>query len=121
VRPTERGDHVASVAECEQAFHALAERLAGADSSTRSTASFDRSLSCALPDLGVIFAGHLKDGTLSDIRRVDTKDAQIRLSMSSDDLIRMVAGELNLGSAWASGRVKVHASVFDLIKLRTIF
>lgn len=112
---------MASVAECEQAFHALAERLAGADSSTRSTASFDRSLSCTLPDLSVIFAGHLKDGTLSDIRRVDTKDAQIRLSMSSDDLIRLVAGELNLGSAWASGRVKVHASVFDLIKLRTIF
>lgn len=112
---------MASVAECERAFHALAERLAGADSDTRSTASFDRSLSCALPDLGVIFAGRLQDGTLTDIRRVDSKEAQVRLSMSSDDLIRLVAGELHLGSAWASGRVKVHASVFDLIKLRTIF
>ena len=115
------GDDVASVAECERAFHALAERLAGADADTRSTASFDRSLSCALPDLGVIFAGRLQDGTLTDIRRVDSKEAQVRLSMSSDDLIRLVAGELHLGSAWASGRVKVHASVFDLIKLRTIF
>src|SRR6185312_16819697 len=72
------GDHVASVAECEQAFQALAERLASADSGTRSTASFDRSLSCALPDLGVIFGGHLKDGTLRDIRQVESKDAQVR-------------------------------------------
>lgn len=112
---------MASVAECEQAFHALAERLAGAEANTRSAASFDRSLSCALPDLGVIFAGRLQDGTLTDIRQVDRKDAQVRLSMSSDDLMSLVAGDLNLGAAWASGRVKVHASVFDLIKLRTIF
>ena len=41
--------------------------------------------------------------------------------MSSDDLIRFVAGELNFASAWAAGRVKVDARVVDLLKLRSIF
>lgn len=124
VRPTGQthvGDWMATVAECEQAFHTLASRLAATDPDTRKKSSFDRSLSCHLPDLGVIFGARLHDGTLSDIREVDKADAQVKLKMDSDDLVRLVAGQLHFASAWTSGRVKVDASIFDLIKLRGIF
>ena len=41
--------------------------------------------------------------------------------MSSDDLLDLVAGRTKFASAWASGKVKIDARVFDLIKLRSIF
>ena len=112
---------MATIAECEKAFQALAERLAGADQSARKKAAFDRTLTCRLSDLEVIFGGRLHDGALTDIRQVDSRDAQVRMTMTSDDLLQLVAGELNMASAWASGRVKIDASVFDLLKLRSIF
>jgi putative sterol carrier protein len=112
---------MATVEECEKAFHGLAARLDGADASAKRKASLDRSLSCTLRDLGVTFAGQLRDGTLSGIRQVPQPDAQVRMTMTSDDLLRLVAGELNMASAWATGRVKIDASLFDLLKLRSIF
>ena len=48
-------------------------------------------------------------------------DAQIRLTMTSDDLLALVDGSLHLASAWATGRIKVEAGVRDLLKLRSIF
>jgi len=112
---------MASVEECERAFHGLAAKLAGADPTARQKASLDRSLSCTLRDLKVIFAGQLRDGELLDIRQVDKADAQVRMTMTSDDLLKLVAGDLPMASAWATGRVKIDASVFDLLKLRSVF
>jgi predicted lipid carrier protein YhbT len=112
---------MASIGECERAFHALAERLAAADSSTRKKAAFDRTLSCTLRDLDVTFTARLHDGRITDIRRADSDDAQVRLTTDSSELLLLVNGDLALGSAWVSGRVKIDASVFDLLKLRTLF
>ena len=49
-----------------------------------------------------------------------TRGAKIRLGVASDDLLALVAGELNFASAWASGRVSVKASFGDLLKLRKL-
>jgi hypothetical protein len=112
---------VASVEECEDALHRLAARLAASDGRTKKRASLDRTLSCRLRDLDVVFGGRLKDGELLDIRRVDDDSAQVRMAMASDDLLRLVDGELNLAGAIATGRVRLDAGVFDLVKLRSIF
>jgi hypothetical protein len=114
---------MASVEDCERAFDQLADRLAEADPSARKKASFDRTLTCTLRDLGVTFAGRLKDGQLVDIHRLDSANgkAQVRMTMTSDDLLALVGGTLNMASAWASGRVKIDASVLDLIRLRSVF
>jgi predicted lipid carrier protein YhbT len=112
---------MASIDECEQALHTLAERLRGADSATRHTASVDRTVSCTLRDLDVVFAARLSDGQLGDIRKADTAEAQIRITLSSDDLLALVAGTLNMASAWATGRVRIDASMRDLLRLRNIF
>jgi putative sterol carrier protein len=112
---------MATVEECEQALRDLAARLAAMDRQKRSQVVLDRSLSCTLRDLGVIFAGRLLDGELRDIRQVPNSDAQIKLTMTSDDLLKLTSGELSFGHAWASGRLRVDANVFDLLKLRSIF
>lgn len=123
---------MATVEECERALATLADRLANADAEAKRRNAFDRTISCRLTDLGVTFGGRLHDGSLTDIRRIDaggadsTADttaagAQVKLFMTSDDLVKMVDRELNLATAWASGRIKIDASVFDLIKLRSVF
>lgn len=115
---------MASIEDCEHALRQLSERLHHADAATRGKAGFDRTLSCRLTDPDVAFAGQLRDGVLGDIRQVDTAtagQAKIRLRMSGDDLLKLVAGELNLARAWAAGEVKVDANPLDLLKLRAIF
>lgn len=83
---------------------------------------FDRRLSCTLRDLRVTFVGRLHEGRLTDIAQADgAPSAQIGLDMTSDDLVAMVDGTLNLASAWASGRVKVRAGVRDMVRLRSMF
>lgn len=111
---------MATVEQCEQALEQLATRLA-ANEHSRRTMGFDRTLSCAIRDLDVVYGGRLKDGRLIDIAPATSRDAQIRLAMSSDDLLALVDGRLKMASAWATGRVKVDAGVRDLIRLRSIF
>jgi len=112
---------MASVAECTAAFQTLADRMAAVDPKARANNALDRTLSCEITDLNVIFGARLHDGLLTDIRTVDTPDAQVKLSMRSDDLVAMVAGRQSFASAWAGGRVKIDASVLDLLRLRSIF
>lgn len=112
---------MATVEECEKALRELAAKLGGMDEQKRSQVVLDRSLSCTLTDLGVTFAGQLRGGELRDIRQVPKGDAQIKLAMTSDDLLKLTSGELNFAHAWATGRLRVDANVFDLLKLRSIF
>lgn len=112
---------VATAAECEKALHDLADRLAEKNAASPAK-GFDRSLSCSITDLDVAYAGKLRGGLLEGIApTTNAAAAQIRLELTGDDLVAMVAGTLNLGSAWASGRIKVHAGFRDMIKLRSIF
>jgi alkyl sulfatase BDS1-like metallo-beta-lactamase superfamily hydrolase len=113
-------EDVATVEQCEHALHELADRLA-ASNGARSKAGFDRSISCTIRDLGVIFTGRLKDGQLIGIGQAASRDAQVRLTMTSDDLLALVDGQLKMASAWVTGRVKIEAGPRDLIRLRSIF
>jgi putative sterol carrier protein len=111
---------MASVEECEAAFERLAERLAQAAVTGRSS-SLDRTLACTLRDLDVVYSARIKDGQLVDIMQSKSDRAKVKLTMTSDDLVALVDGDLRLASAWASGRVKVDASIPDMVKLRSIF
>ena len=111
---------MATVEECEAAMHKLAERLKSPDGAQARDKMIDRSISCHLRDLDVTFAGQLRGGEIVDIHRTPTPDGQLKLTTTSDDLVALVDGHLNFAKAWASGRLKVEASVFDLIKLRSL-
>jgi hypothetical protein len=110
---------MADLDECRTAIAALAARL-GTPGENRAE-GLDRSVSARVLDLGVTFRGHLHDGALDDIVTDEGgPNAQIRLELSSKDLLLLAAGELSLGPAWMSGRIKIHASLGDLLRLRSL-
>jgi hypothetical protein len=87
-------------------------------------AGLDRSLSCRLTDLQEVVLGRLNSGSVRDLRVVaegpDVPKADIRLTMTSDDLVALTEGQLHFGQAWATGRVKLEAGLRDLLRLRKI-
>lgn len=110
---------MASLRECRKALDDLGSHLAQADDKIRSHAD-DRTVSCRLTDLDVTFRGRLSGGELVDLTDViSSEPAQIRLTMSSDDLVDLVAGRLSFPHAWATGRIRLDASFRDLLRLRT--
>ena len=116
---------MASVDECETALKELAEKLAEVDPVTRKRHALDRSLSCRVPDLKVTFTGQLSADGLQDLSHFGVDDlrppqAQIRLTVASDDLLALCDGDLGIAGAWASGRLKIDASMLDVLRLRTI-
>lgn len=110
---------MATISECRAAVARLADQLArNADTGRR--VELDRSLSLEITDLGTGFHGRLSGGRLVDITGGTDPKAKVTLAARSDDLIALVDGKLNFAKAWASGQVSVKASVFDLMKLRTL-
>ncbi len=111
---------MASVEQCVTALEGILEDLA----SSPAAAGLDRSLSCRLTDLGKWIMARLKDGAVHDLQVVPDDppppQADIRLAMSSDDLVALTQGDLHFGHAWASGRVSLHAGFRDLIRLRNL-
>ena len=111
---------MASHEECLAALERLAARLATVDGDDHRHPTFDRSMSCQVPDLDVTFSGALSEGHITGITTEPAPKAQVRLTVSSDDLVALTDGHLDFGKAWLSGRVKVEASVRDLLKLRSM-
>jgi putative sterol carrier protein len=111
---------MATEKECRRALEGLASRLREVDEHDRKKHTFDRTLSCHLTDLGKTFSGALEDGHIVGITTDPAPKAQIRLTMTSDDLVALTDGELSFGQAWLSGRVKVEGGVRDLLKLRSM-
>jgi SCP-2 sterol transfer family len=110
---------MATVDQCRQALREVAARL-GRDRAASAKLTFDRAIACHITDLDHYFHGRLRGGQLVDITDGDDPAAQMRLSVSSDDLQAMVDGRLNFAVAWATGRASVKASFGDLLKLRKL-
>ncbi|WP_330334956.1 SCP2 sterol-binding domain-containing protein [Streptomyces sp. NBC_00536] len=116
---------MATIEECRGALDKLSDNLAGSNGDVRGAAALDRSLSCHITDLDQTFTGRLDGGRIlvdaaSPHPGPPRAKAEIRLSMSGDDLLAMVAGELRFAKAWASGRVGLEAGFRDLLRLRTM-
>ncbi|MDA5285062.1 SCP2 sterol-binding domain-containing protein [Streptomyces sp. NPDC054904] len=114
---------MATIEECREALDRLSDNLARAEGDVRGAAALDRSLSCHITDLDRTFTGRLDDGRI----RVDAvapgpprAKAEIRLAMTGDDLLALVAGELRFPKAWASGRVRLEAGFRDLLRLKSL-
>ncbi|GAA0896925.1 hypothetical protein GCM10009557_71230 [Virgisporangium ochraceum] len=110
---------MATVDQCREALNQLAARLAE-NAGAGGRLDFDRTLACQVPDLGAAFHGRLEDGKIVDLTDGDDPKAKIKLIIASDDLLELVAGRLDAGKAFASGRLKIKASVMDLLKLRKL-
>lgn len=114
---------MATQQDCEAALRRVAATLVGGGPDDQSRHLLDRSVSCTVPDLGLTFTGRLEDGGLVDMASPPTGTApraQIRLTVGSDDLVALTDGRLGFGAAWAQGRLKVDASMLDLLRLRRL-
>ena len=111
---------MASVEECEVALRELATMLASVDPEQRRQHAVDRTLSCWVSDLKECFTARLGAEGLTEITRGGTHAGQIRLKVTSDDLVALTRGDLGFPTAWATGRVKVDASIGDLLRLRSL-
>ena len=113
---------MASLQECERAVRVLVERLADVDPAVRRKYAVERTVACKVPDLGVVFLARFDDeGAVSDLRVApEGGKAQVKLAASSDDLIALLEGRLTVPADWATGKLKVDASMFDLLKLRSL-
>jgi putative sterol carrier protein len=110
---------MATVDECRDALHRLATKM-DENVERAGKIDLDRPLAVTVTDLGVAFHARINGGRLLDITDGDDSDAKIRLIASSDDLVSMIDGQLDLAKAWASGRITVRANPFDLLKLRKL-
>jgi hypothetical protein len=113
---------LATLAEVDEAVQGLLDRLSDVDPELRRRYAVERTVACRVRDLQIVYLGRFDDdGVLQDVRTAEHGgDAQVKLLVSSDDLIALIDGQLSLPAAWATGRLKVDASMLDLLKLRSL-
>lgn len=113
---------MASLEECREALQTLTGRLGEMNPKDRSSFFSNRSFSCHVTDLGVTFVTRFTDHGAEPVTEAKPDDppADIRLTASSDDVIALSATPANIARMWLAGRVKVQASMRDLLALRRL-
>ncbi|WP_141585941.1 SCP2 sterol-binding domain-containing protein [Actinomadura sp. WMMA1423] len=112
---------MANEEECRAALERIAARLGNVDADRLAEHVVERTISCRVADLGLAYRTRLHEGGLDPFEPDDDpKAAQVRLTVDSDDLVAMAFDELNPAKAWTAGRLKIEASIFDLLRLRKL-
>jgi hypothetical protein len=113
---------MATAEECQQALESLLGRLADLDPEERKAHLVDRVISCKVDDLGITFVSHLGPDGAGPVTVANGSDgpAQVRFTTKSDDLVALAADPGSIGRAWLTGRLKVEASIMDLLRLRKL-
>jgi predicted lipid carrier protein YhbT len=112
---------MANEEECRAALGVISKRLAEVDGDRLAEHVVERTISCRIPDLGVAYRTRIHAGGLDAFERTDAPgDAQVKLTVASDDLVALARDDLSPGRAWASGRLKIDASFMDLLRLRKL-
>ncbi|KUP95260.1 SCP2 sterol-binding domain-containing protein [Thermobifida cellulosilytica] len=115
---------MANVEECRTAVDRISDRISRLDEAQRRAHIVERTISLTVSDLGTVFTMRLTPGGLTDV--VDAtlsseKDrAQVRITLTSDDLVALADDRLDYAKALLTGRVKVKASLGDLARLRKL-
>jgi predicted lipid carrier protein YhbT len=112
---------MANEEECRLALDRIAQRLDDLDPEVFAEHVVERTISCHVPDLDLAWRTRLHAGGLDPFEPTDDpKSAQVRLTVDSDDLVSLANDELGAAKAWTSGRLKIDAGVFDLLRLRKL-
>ncbi|WP_100443926.1 SCP2 sterol-binding domain-containing protein [Glycomyces xiaoerkulensis] len=109
---------MATVDECRNVLEKMAGKVAKKSGDFEGLEDFERTLACEITDLDTSFSAKLSNGSLTDLIDGDDSDAEVRISIASDDLIKLSKKQLKPAKAFLTGKVKVKASVKDLAKLR---
>jgi hypothetical protein len=113
---------LATADECRKALEGLTARISEMNPDDRAAHLADRTLSCEIPDLGVTFVTRLGPNGADPVREAGDEDrpAQVRFVANSDVVVSISQDPGSFARAWLTGRLKVHANVFDLLRLRKL-
>jgi hypothetical protein len=113
---------MATAEECRKALEGLTARLSDMKPEDRATFLAERTLSCAIPDLGLTFVTRLGPHGADPVRETAPGDgaAQIRFIANSDVVVSIAEDPKSFARAWVTGRLKVQGNVFDLLRLRKL-
>jgi hypothetical protein len=114
---------MATVEACWAALDELSALLASVDPELRARHVPERTVVCRLSDLDHFFTGSIGPDGLHDLRDGVTSDAQadVRVTMTSDELVALAHGDEDFLHGWLRGRIQVSASMRDLLRLRSLF
>lgn len=112
---------MATVEEVEKVLHDLVRRLQRIDPSYRAMLPSRRTIEARCPDLELTYHATWRSGRLSELQTGPAPGRpEIRVAVDSDDLLAMSRGELDFQRAFNEDRVKVRASMTDLLRLRAV-
>ena len=113
---------MATAEECRTALDSLIGRIAEMDAKDREAHLLDRTMSVRVPDAGVTFVTRLGPHGADPVQLGDggAPTAQVRFTADSDVIVALAADPGSFMRAWLSGKLKVQASVFDLLHLRRL-
>jgi predicted lipid carrier protein YhbT len=113
---------MATAEECRTALESLTGRIATMDAKDREAHLLDRTLSCRVPDLNLIFVTRLGPQGAEPVRVAGngSPQAQVRFTADSDTVLAIANDPGSFMRAWLSGKLKVQGSVLDLLQLRRL-
>ena len=108
--------------EVGRAIERLMARLDGNQDNVRSAIPGRKVIGCLVTDLGAGWYSVIEDGRVSPPTETPPPGEQVTvlLKLRSDDLIDLVEERTSFMSAFLSGKVRVDASLTDLLRLRTL-
>lgn len=110
-----------SADECRAALQKLAGRLSELSPEERDQYFANRTMSVTIPDLDVTYVTRLGAGD-DPVRDAAPGDppADIRLTANSDEVLALAQQPMNIARAWMTRKIKIEASMKDLIRLRRL-
>jgi len=114
---------MASVEACRTALDELNAMLLAVDPQLRARHVPDRTVHCRLSDLGCSFVGRIGPDGLTDLIETEDDDPQadVRVTMTSDELVALANRDEDFLHGWLRGRIQISASMRDLLRLRSLF
>ena len=106
--------------DCRKALESLTARIADLDPADRAAHFPERTMSCRVPDLHLLFVTRVGPHGAAPVTEAapGDKPAQVRFTANSDDLVWIADDPARFARAWLTGRLKVEASLMDLFRLR---
>lgn len=110
---------MATASEVERTILDLARQFEQVAPQYRAMLPSRRTIQAEVPDLDRSWHAKWSYGELSDIKegKIDGR-ADIRIRIDSDDLLAIASGELEFRRAWTQNRLRLDASMTDLLRLR---
>jgi hypothetical protein len=111
---------MATMDQVEEVLVQLLHRLGDVDETTRAMLPSHRTIEASCPDLDLVRYASWRRGHLELLDDVPLRRPDIRISVHSDDLMQIASGDLPFSRALSSNRLRLDASMADLIRLRAV-